>query len=257
MTVANNADRDWQEWGRKNPYFGVCSDPKFLNANLNGDVLDEFFASGESHVEHVYSVIRAAIRPEFKPDRVLDYGCGVGRLVVPLAHRSSEVIGVDISPEMLELARANCTRLHATSARLLHVSELDTVAPGTMDLVHSFIVFQHIPVARGELMFRRLIALIAEGGVGAIHLTYADSRPPFRRGVAALRRRVNLVHGLINLAQGQSYSAPLMQMNMYSLSRVFNILIDEHCSNLHVEFSEHRAYRGAMLYFEKSGRRLL
>ena len=257
MTVANNADRDWQEWGRTNPYFGVCSDSKFLNANLNGDVLDEFFASGERHVEHVYSVIRAAIRPEFKPERVLDYGCGLGRLVVPLAHRSSEVIGVDVSPEMLEQARANCTRLHATSARLLHVSELNTVAPGTMDLVHSFIVFQHIPVARGELMFRRLIALIAEGGVGAIHLTYSDSRSPFRRGVAALRRRVNLVHGLINLAQGQSYSAPLMQMNMYSLSRIFNILLDEHCANLHVEFSEHGSYRGAMFYFEKSASRLL
>ena len=91
MTVANNADRDWREWGRTNPYFGVCSDAKFLNANLNDDVLDEFFASGEHHVEHVYSVIRAAIRPEFKPDRVLDYGCGVGRLVAPLARRSRDV----------------------------------------------------------------------------------------------------------------------------------------------------------------------
>jgi len=257
MTIANNSDRDWREWGRTNPYFGVCSDLKFLTANLNSDALDEFFASGERHVDHVYSVIRSAIRPEFKPSRVLDYGCGVGRLIVPLAQRSSEAIGVDISPGMLELARANCERLHARSARLLHVSELDTVAPGSMDLVHSFIVFQHIPVAQGEPLLRKLVTLIADGGVGAIHLTYSDSRSALRRGVAALRRRVNLANGLINLAQERSYSAPLMQMNMYSLKRVFNILFEAHCSNLHIEFSEHGSFRGVMLYFEKSGRQLL
>ena len=257
MRVANNADRDWREFGKTNPYFGVCSDPKFLNENLDDDRLDQFFTSGERHIEHVYSVIRAAIRPEFKPERVLDYGCGVGRLLVPLAHRSSDAIGVDISPEMLEVARANCERLHATSARLLHVSQLGTVAPGSLDLVHSFIVFQHIPVARGEQMLRKLITLMAEGGVGAIHLTYSDRRSALRRGVAALRRRVNLVHGLINLGQGKSYAAPLMQMNLYALSRIFNILIDENCSNVHMEFSQHTTFRGVMLYFEKSSRELL
>jgi len=56
------------------------------------------------------------------------------------------------------------------------------------------------------------------------------------------------------LLKDERYSAPLMQMNTYSLSRVFNVLIDEHCSNLHVEFSEHGGFRGAMLYFEKSQR---
>jgi len=111
---------------------------------------------------------------------VLDYGRGVGRLLVPLTNRSSMAVGVDISPGMLEQARANCERMHATSARLLHVDELDTLAPGSFDLVHSFIVFQHIPVARGEGMLRRLTALLAEKGVGAIHLAYWDSRPALR-----------------------------------------------------------------------------
>jgi SAM-dependent methyltransferase len=255
--LANDPDRDWEHWGKTDPYFGVLTDPKFLDENLNDHSFLDFFASGERHVEHVYTAIRSGVRPDFQPVRVLDYGCGVGRLVVPFASRSQEVVGVDVSPSMLEVARENCKRLGANSVSLLHANELDSLAPASFDLVHSYIVFQHIPVARGELILRKLISLIAEGGMGAIHLTYADSRSAFRRGMSALRRRVSLAHGLMNLAQRRPFFTPLMQMNCYSMNRIFDLLIDAHCSNLRVEFWEHRSFRGAMLYFERSARPLL
>jgi SAM-dependent methyltransferase len=257
MAISNDPDRDWQAWAETDPYFGVLTDPKFLAANLNDASLIEFFDSGQRHVEHIYSVISASIRPDFHPDRVLDYGCGVGRLVVPFARRSQTVIGVDVSPAMLEEARENCKKFGAVSARLLHVDEMDSLAPSSFDLVHSFIVFQHIPVARGERILRKLIDLIVEGGIGAIHLTYGNTNSAFRRGVSALRKRVSLVHGVINLVQHKPFSAPLMQMNSYSMNRVLNILSDAHCSNLHIELSNHGGIHGAMLYFEKLRRPLL
>ncbi|MFB0499768.1 MAG: methyltransferase domain-containing protein, partial [Candidatus Hadarchaeaceae archaeon] len=37
--------------------------------------------------------------------KVLDLGCGTGMLLSELARRSELVVGVDSSPEMLELAR--------------------------------------------------------------------------------------------------------------------------------------------------------
>jgi SAM-dependent methyltransferase len=257
IMLANDSDRDWEYWGKKDPYFGVLIDPKFLDENLNDHSVQDFFESGERHVEHIYSTIRSGARPDFQPVRVLDYGCGVGRLVVPFASRSQEVVGVDISPSMLEKARGNCKRLGADSVSLLHANELDSLAPASFDLIHSFIVFQHIPVARGELIMRKLISLISEGRVGAIHLTYSDSRSAFRRRISAMRRRVNLVHGVINLARRRRFSAPLMQMNCYSMNRVFDLLFDMHCSILQVEFWEHRSFRGAMLYFERSSKPLL
>jgi hypothetical protein len=155
---------------------------------------------------------------------------------------------------MLEQARQNCKKFGAASACLLHVDELDSLAPESFDLVHSYIVFQHIPVARGELILRKLIALIAEGGVGAIHLTYYANQSVLRRGARALRQRVYLVHGLLNLAQRRPFSSPRMQMNSYSMNRIFEILIDAHCSNLRVDFSDHLDFHGAMLYFEKTPR---
>jgi SAM-dependent methyltransferase len=257
LTLGNDPDRDWQTWAEIDPYFGVLSDPKYLNANLNDDSLQEFFASGERHVAHVYSVIRASIQPDFHPVQVLDFGCGVGRLIAPFAERSQTVVGIDVSPAMLEHARENCKKFNVASARLINVSELDSLEPASFDLVHSFIVFQHIPVARGELILRKLITLIAEGGVGAIHVTYSNTHSALRRGVSTLRRSFNLAHGLLNLVQGRRFSTPLVQMNSYSMNRIFNILIDGRCSNLHVEFSNHGGIYGAMIYFEKATRSLL
>jgi SAM-dependent methyltransferase len=257
MAPANDTDRDWRTWGDLNPYFGVISDAKFLNANLSEDALREFFATGERHVEHVYSVIRSGIRPGFQPARVLDYGCGVGRLVVPLARRSRAVVGVDVSPAMLAQARENCKKFAVTSARLLDVDEFDSLEPCSFDLVHSFIVFQHIPVVRGELILKKLITLIAEGGIGAIHLTYSNPQPALRRAVVALRHRVKLAHSLLNVVQRRPFSNPRMQMNSYSMNRILDILMNGHCSNLRVEFSDHGGYHGAMLYFEKSPATLL
>jgi SAM-dependent methyltransferase len=262
MGHSNSTDRDWQKWGERNPYFGVLSESKYLDANLNDDSLSEFFLTGERHVDHVLGVIRSSISPVFDPVRVLDYGCGVGRLVVPFAAQAQQVVGIDVAPGMLEQARENCRKHGIDSASFLLPDQMDSLDPGSFDLVHSFIVFQHIPVARGELIVRKLIALLAEGGVGAFHFTYADTRTPIWRFIKAVRKRIGLVHGLLNLLQGQRASTPPMQMNNYSIHRIFDILIvdiliDEHCSNVHVEFSEHGAMRGAMIYFEKAPHPLL
>lgn len=259
LALWNDTDRDWTIWGETNPYFGVVTLPQFLKENLTDDSLREFFASGASHVEHVYAEIRAHVQPDFQPDRVLDYGCGVGRVVVPFARLAETVVGIDVAPGMLEHARKNCEDFDVTSVRLLHVDEMDSLEPASFGLVHSYIVFQHIPVARGEIILRKLIALIEEGGVGVIHFSYSHLDGPslLRRGGLALSQRVRLARGLLNMARKRPFSLPPMQMNEYSMNRIFDILIDEHCSNLHIEFSEQVGHRGVMIYFHKSVKPLL
>jgi hypothetical protein len=54
----------------------------------------------------------------------------------------------------------------------------------------------------------------------------------------------------MNQIERKQFSTPLVQMNVDS-DRIFDTLIDMHWSNLHVEFWEHRGFRGAMLYFER------
>src|SRR4051812_36791603 len=192
--MANDAQRHWRKWGEQNPFFGVLSHPKFLNVNLTEQSLEEFFQSGEHHVSNLYSTIECKLRAGiFQPQSVLDYGCGVGRLLIPFARRAPTVTGVDISPSMLEQAAKNCAERGATEVRLLPASELESLPPNRFDLVHSYIVFQHIPVAEGEPLLRRLIGLIAVGGIGVIHLTFSDVRPSLRRAVLAIRVRSNFM----------------------------------------------------------------
>lgn len=58
----------------------------------------------------------------YGPRSVLDGGCGTGRVAIELARRGLDVIGVDLDPDMIGLARAKAPELTWVQADL---SELD------------------------------------------------------------------------------------------------------------------------------------
>lgn len=71
----------------------------------------------------------------------LDAGCGTGRFSVRLAERGHRVVGVDSSPEMLELARAKVPDAD------FHLGELDDlpVPDASVDLVVCGLALAHVP----------------------------------------------------------------------------------------------------------------
>lgn len=63
----------------------------------------------------------------------LDLACGTGKLTVELLERGADVIGVDLSPEMLNVARENCAKKGFAPLLLCQdMKELDLY--GTVDL---------------------------------------------------------------------------------------------------------------------------
>src|SRR5580658_5668052 len=103
-------DAAWEQWGQRDPYFGVITNPKFRRAGLTAQARDEFFLSGHAHAEWLMDRIHRYIDPAFTPTSVLDFGCGVGRTLIPLAMLAKEAVGLDVSPSMLLEARKNCDR---------------------------------------------------------------------------------------------------------------------------------------------------
>jgi SAM-dependent methyltransferase len=77
--------------------------------------------------------------------RVVEIGCGIGRMTRVLAAAFLEVQAVDVSPEMIRRAKE---RLRDCSNVLLQVNsgtDLAGLESNRFDLVFSYLVFQHIP----------------------------------------------------------------------------------------------------------------
>jgi SAM-dependent methyltransferase len=53
----------------------------------------------------------AALVDSYRPDAVLDAGCGTGRVAIELSRRGYFVVGVDVDPVMLEVAHAKAPDL--------------------------------------------------------------------------------------------------------------------------------------------------
>jgi SAM-dependent methyltransferase len=240
-----STDAAWEEWGRRDPYFGVITDPRFRRSRIDEDAEREFFASGGPYVQHVLTKIRKHINPEFVPRSVLDFGCGVGRLLGAFAAIAEDVVGVDVSKSMLQEASRNCNRLGLHNVRLLQSDDDLSQVTGTFDLVHSFIVFQHIPVERGRAIFGKLLRYIRPGGVGAIHLTYSKTRYAATYGVAPPELPLPQAAAPVT----PNATDPEMQMNPYNLNSILFLMQCRGVQEFHVEFSDHGGELGAFLFF--------
>ncbi len=145
-----STDLEWERWGKENPYFGVCTVEKFRVENLTPESRAEFFAGGEADVKKVLRICREQFDPAFQPETVLDFGCGVGRMLIPFAEVAKQVVGIDVSPSMLQECRKNCEEKSITNIELLQSKDNLLQVTGEFDLIHSYIVFQHISTDKGR-----------------------------------------------------------------------------------------------------------
>lgn len=77
--------------------------------------------------------------------RVLDIGCGAGRVTLALAGRGYDVVGVDVSAALLETARS-LVRRHGRAPGLLRVDALSLpFGEGTFDAALALKVLCYIP----------------------------------------------------------------------------------------------------------------
>lgn len=246
-------DNSWINYGKNDPYFAVLTDEKFKKKNLSGENLDDFFQSGEQHVEAVLEFLKSSFAVEpAKIRRVLDFGCGTGRLVIPFAKRFEQVVGVDISQGMLDEARKNLNVRGITNVELLQTFDF----PGLQfkecfDFVHTYIVLQHIPLKTGYQIIDKLLSIVCEGGHGMLHITFASEQAEWKKKAFILKNSNAVTRGIFNLVKGLPINAPYMQMNQYSLKTIFKQFIAHEVKKVALNYTNHGGYIGANLYFQK------
>jgi 2-polyprenyl-6-hydroxyphenyl methylase / 3-demethylubiquinone-9 3-methyltransferase len=95
--------------------------------------------------------------------RVLDVGCGGGILSEAMARGGAQVLGIDLSQAVLDVAE-----LHALEAKLtvgyqaIAVEELAAASPNSFDLVTCMEMLEHVPDPAAALA--ALAALVRPGG---------------------------------------------------------------------------------------------
>jgi trans-aconitate methyltransferase len=248
----SSASRAWKKWGETNPYFGVLTDDAYRLGRFDESAREEFFRTGEAHVEELFATIRRDLDPEFRPTVSVDFGCGTARLVIPLARRSGAVVGIDVSEAMLEEARKNCERQSIGNvAFTTSVDQLRTVASRGYDFVHSYIVFQHIPTRDGMRIFEALLSGLTAGGVLAVHFTVHRETSLMHRAGTWAATHVPLAHRLCQMARGRPSADPPMQMNAYDLSLICATLHRRGVPSAIVQTTDHGGFVGAMVIAKK------
>lgn len=245
-----STDDAWRRWGDQDPYFAVLTDEKYRRKLLDDTRKDEFFQTGERHATYVLQQCVKVAGSTYKPRRALDFGCGVGRVTIPLARHVEVMVGVDVSPGMLAEAQRNAvTREQPNIAWVLGDDGLASL-DGSFDLIHSCITFQHIEPLRGRVLFARLLGRLAPGGVGALQITYAKKRFASQWGQAPHSRPAAGVNSSSSNAE-EPGKDPEMQMNAYHLGELAFVMQACGIREFQSHFTDHGGEWGVFMFFVK------
>ncbi|OHD64580.1 MAG: hypothetical protein A2176_08820 [Spirochaetes bacterium RBG_13_51_14] len=224
--ILKDTDTQWKKFGKSIPYFGVLSNQKYKKKTLSEDDFIEFFKSGEEEMRDIYRYIKKHIKPDFSPKSSLDFGCGVGRLVIPISKISTRVCGVDVSEEMINEARRNCDRYSVKNATLFLSDDTVFCLHEKFDFINTSKVLQHIPEERGQKIFARMLELLDVGGVGVFDFCYYGA--PRHSLINQIKMKLNIY----------LKNEPLMLMHNYNLNEIFHQIQESGITDMHVLMSD-------------------
>jgi len=124
----------------------------------------EFFATATDVINELETELRR-VKPEERGNwRALEIGCGPGRLMRPMSRHFVEIHGVDISDEMIALAREKLQDLPNAHAHVSDGASLSEFEDESFDFVYSYAVFQHIPSREVILQYLREMQRVLRAG---------------------------------------------------------------------------------------------
>lgn len=140
QALLKRMEQDWDERARE--------DARYYVATVQQEWTDEeFFRSGQAAVGEQILNDMGNICQGRDPNqmRVLEIGCGAGRVTRALAGVFGEVHGVDVSGEMIRLARLALADKPNAFVYQNNGVDLSVLGDLVFDFAFSTIVFQHVP----------------------------------------------------------------------------------------------------------------
>ena len=152
----------WNDAARWNARAAILSSKENWND-------EDFFESGIHWREQWENLLRGVTvdgKPvSFGGQRMLDFGCGLGRMTRAWRAFYADAVGVDISQEMIALANEANRDEHITFQQ--SESYPLPFADGTFSLVFSTIVIQHIPMPHSYQYISEFFRICSPQGIAA------------------------------------------------------------------------------------------
>lgn len=122
-----------------------------------------------------------AIHNHIPEGNILEIGCGIGRLTLPMAIKNptSRFIGVDISKEMIKIAKNRAKELKVKNVEFKHCNGREL--PNIKNLVgaYSMITFQHITEDGVKSYIKQVGDMLLTGGVFRFQFVEGDENSAF------------------------------------------------------------------------------
>jgi len=137
--VSNRMRDDWNRRAKEDANYYVAFGRRDQNEDDFYATATEVIAGLEWEMKHLGPTANPRAR------RALEIGCGPGRLVKLMSPRFGEIHGVDVSDEMIGLAKRRLSGIRHAHVHANDGSTLAQFADDSFDFVYSYAVFQHIP----------------------------------------------------------------------------------------------------------------
>lgn len=134
-----------------------------------------------------------------KKARMLEIGCGVGRLMLPMSVFASELYGIDVSEEMLKMCNS---AIRKWPLKNMTVGLCDGVSlpvkDNTMDFIYSMLVFQHLELASVVCYLTESARVLKKDGILRFQFVEYAEEAEFSKPIPAeaMIAMVNAVEGL-------------------------------------------------------------
>lgn len=207
----------WTALGNDRPHHSVLTTPEYLPQNLDKHIT-EFWQTGRREAAMLDAILARHGCRELRSKTCVEYGCGIGRLTLPLATRFDRVHAYDISANHLALARDR-TQKHGINNVIFHLcndlSHLEQF--DNCDVLYSRIVLQHNPPPIIAELLGTFLRSLSPGGIAVFQLpTYGANY------------RFNIDEYLVQSGNRD------MEMHCFPQSEVLAIIAKEGCIPLEV-----------------------
>jgi len=98
---------------------------------------------------------------------VIEIGCGTGYYGVHFANRCREYVGIDLSPECIEMFKAKIGSFQLSNAKAIvgDATSLDGIESSRFDVVMAFGPMYHLPPDERDLVFSECKRVCRDGGI--------------------------------------------------------------------------------------------